>query len=81
MYSITLVSSEEACLSVFSKAGKIGGGNDKRIEGGGFVPGTEKDVNETTQKETETKEISGRESNQGNNWLKQIIVPRIIELH
>ena len=81
MYSITLVSSEEACLSVFSKVGKIGGGNDKRIEGGGFVPRTEKDVNETTQKETETKEISGRESNQGNNWLKQIIVPRIIELH
>ena len=54
-----MVSSEEACLSVFSKAGKIGGGNDKRREGGGFVPGTEKDLNENTQKETETKEISG----------------------
>ena len=54
-----MVSSEEDCLSVFSKAGKIGSGNDKRRERGGFVPRTEKDLNENTQKETETKEISG----------------------
>ena len=54
-----MVSSEDACLSLFSKAGKIGNGNEKRREGGGFVPRTEKDLNENTQKETETKEISG----------------------
>ena len=54
-----MVSSEDPCLSLFSKAGKIGSGNEKRKEGGGFVPGTEKDANENTQKETETKEISG----------------------
>ena len=54
-----MVSSEEACLSIFSKAAKIGSGNDERKEGGGFVPGTEKDLNENTEKETETKEISG----------------------
>ena len=54
-----MVSSEEARLSVFSKAGKIGSGNDKTREGGGFVPGTEIDLSENTQKETETKEISG----------------------
>ena len=53
------MSSEEACLALFSKAGKIGSENEKRREGGGFVPGTEKDANENTQKETETKEISG----------------------
>ena len=54
-----MVSSEEACLSLFSKAEKMGSGNDKRRERGGFVPRTEKDLNENTQKETETKEISG----------------------
>ena len=54
-----MVSSEEACLSVFSKAGKIGGGNEKRKKGGGLVPGSEKDLNENTQKETKTREISG----------------------
>ena len=37
----------------------MGSGNDKRRERGGFVPRTEKDLNENTQKETETKEISG----------------------
>ena len=54
-----MVSSEEACISLFSKAGKIGSGNDRRREEGGFVPRTEKDLNENTQKETEAKEISG----------------------
>ena len=54
-----MVSSEKACLSLFSKAGKIGSGNDKRKEGGGFVPRKEKDLNENNQKETETKKISG----------------------
>lgn len=43
----------------FPKAGKIGSGTDKRREEEGFVPGTEKDFNENTQKEIETKEISG----------------------
>ena len=49
----------DACLSLFSKAGKIESGNEKRREGGGFVPRTEKDANENMQKETETKELSG----------------------
>ena len=51
--------SEGACPSVFPKAGKIGSGTDQRKEGGGSLTGTEKDLNENTQKETETKEISG----------------------
>ena len=54
-----MVSSEDACLTLFSKAGKIGSGNENRRKGGGFVPGTEKDADENTQKETETKEKSG----------------------
>ena len=54
-----MVSSEEACLSLFSKAGKTVSGDDKRREGGGFVPRRLKDLNENSQKETETKEISG----------------------
>ena len=48
-----MVSSEEACLALFSKAGKLASGNER------FIPGTEKDANENTQKETETKEKSG----------------------
>ena len=48
-----MVSSEDVCLALFSKAGKLGSGNER------FVPGTEKDANENTQKETETKEKSG----------------------
>ena len=51
--------SEGACPSVFPKAGKIGSGSDNRREGRGFLTGTKKDLNENTQKETETKEISG----------------------
>ena len=51
--------SEGACPSLFPKAGKIGSGTDKRREGGGFLTGTKKDLNKNTQKETETKEISG----------------------
>ena len=43
----------------FTKAGKIGSGSGKR-KGGGFVPGTGKDLNENTQKETETKKTSGK---------------------
>ena len=54
-----MVSSEEACFSLFSKPEKIGSGNDERSERGGFVPRTEKALNENAQKETETKEISG----------------------
>ena len=48
-----MVSSEDVCLALFSKARKIESGNER------FVPGTEKDANESTQKETETKEKSG----------------------
>ena len=51
--------SEGACPSLFPKAGKIASGTDKRREEGGSLTGTEKDLNENTQKETETKEISG----------------------
>ena len=51
--------SEGACPSLFPKAGKIESGTDKRREEGGFLTGTKKDLNENTQKETETKEISG----------------------
>ena len=51
--------SEGACPSLFPKAGKIGSGTDQRREEGGSLTGTEKDLNENTQKETETKEISG----------------------
>ena len=51
--------SEGACPSLFPKAGKIASGTDKRREGGGSLTGTEKDFNENTQRETETKEISG----------------------
>ena len=54
-----MVSSEDACLALFSKARKTGSRNEERREGGGFVPRTEKDANENTQKETETKELSG----------------------
>ena len=50
--------SEGACPSLFPKAGKIESGTDKRREEG-FFTGTKKDLNENTQKETETKEISG----------------------
>ncbi|CAH3177394.1 unnamed protein product [Porites evermanni] len=39
--------------------GKIGSGTDKRREGGGSLSGTEKDLNENTQKETQTKEMEG----------------------
>ena len=53
MYLITLVSSEDACLALSSKAGKLGSGKER------FVPGTEKDANENNQKETQAKEISG----------------------
>ena len=51
--------SEGACPSLFPKAGKIGSGTDKRREAGESLTGTEKELNENTQKETETKEISG----------------------
>ena len=51
--------SERACPSVFPKAGKIGSGTDERREGGESLTRTEKDLNENTQKETETKKISG----------------------
>ena len=51
--------SEGACPSVFPKAGEIESGTDKRREGRESLTGTEKDLNENTQKETETKEISG----------------------
>ena len=51
--------SEGACPSLFPKAGKIGSGTDQRREEGGSLTGTQKDLNENTQKETETKEISG----------------------
>ena len=51
--------SEGVCPSLFLKAGKIGSGTDKRREGGGSLSGTEKDLNENTQKETQTKEMSG----------------------
>ena len=51
--------SEGACPSLFPKVGKIGSGTDKRREGGGSLSGTEKDLNENTQKETQTKEMSG----------------------
>ena len=51
--------SEGTCPSLFPKAGKIGSGSDNRREGRGFLTGTKKDLNENTQKETETKEISG----------------------
>ena len=44
---------------LFPKATKIESGTDQRREGGGSLTGTVKDVNENTQKETETKEISG----------------------
>ena len=44
---------------LFPKAGKIGSGTDKRREGEGFDPGTEKDLNENTQKETQADEIPG----------------------
>ncbi|CAH3192867.1 unnamed protein product [Porites evermanni] len=40
-------------------AGKIGSGTDKRREEGGFLTKTKQHLNENTQKETETKEISG----------------------
>ena len=51
--------SEGVCPSLFPKAGKIESGTDKRREGGGSLTGIEKGRNENTQKETETKEISG----------------------
>ena len=51
--------SEGACPSLFPKRGKIASGTDKRREGGESLTGTEKELNENTQKETETKEISG----------------------
>ena len=47
-------------FSTFTKAGKFGSGTAKGKGGGGFVPGTEKDLNENTQRETVTKEISGK---------------------
>ena len=53
----------------FPKAGKMGSGTDKRREGEGFVPGTEKDLNKNTQKETEAEEIPGIEENQESLWL------------
>ena len=46
-------------LFIFTKDGKIGTGTGKRREGG-FVPGTENDLNENTHKKTETTEISGK---------------------
>ena len=52
--------SEGACPSLFPTAAKIGSGTDQRREGGGSLTGTEKElINENTQKETETKEITG----------------------
>ena len=50
----------EHFFSIFTKAGKIGSGTGKRKGGGGFVPGTGKDLNENTQKESETKETPGK---------------------
>ena len=56
-----MVSSECTCLFHFHiKAGGSGSGTGKRRGGGGFVPGTEKDLNENTQKVTETKKTSGK---------------------
>lgn len=43
----------------FPKAGKIRSGTDKKREEEGFVPGTEEDLYENTQKETEAEEIPG----------------------
>ena len=50
----------EHFFSIFTKAGKIESANGKRKGGGGFVPGTGKDLNENTQKESETKETPGQ---------------------
>ena len=47
-------------FSTFTKAGKLGSGTGKRKGGGGFVPGTEKDLNENTERETVTKEMPGK---------------------
>ena len=54
-----VINAEGACPTLFPKARKIGSGTNKRREEGGFLTGTKKDLNENTQKETETKEISG----------------------
>lgn len=48
-------------FSTFTKAGKLGSGTGKRKGGGGgFVPGTEKDLNENIERETVTKEMPGK---------------------
>lgn len=56
--------SEKGRLSAMNvdvgKARKIGSGTGKRKEGGGFVPGTGKDLNENTKKDSETKETPGQ---------------------
>jgi len=48
------------CLLLFPKDGKIGSGTGKRRGEARFVPGTEKDIKENTQKEIVTKQILGK---------------------
>ncbi|CAH3178918.1 unnamed protein product [Porites evermanni] len=58
--SLTDSGFRDECLFLYPKVGKIGSGTGKRKGEGRFVPGTGKDLNANTQKETVTKETSGQ---------------------
>lgn len=74
-------SSESVCLYLFPKDRKIRSGEYKKRGEGRFAPKTENDPNEDTQKETVTKELSGKRIQLKVHLFWRIIATKIIELH